>query len=458
MQEDKASKRFASMLRKQQEENPLPYELGAWEAFSQRRSAIARKKTTKWISGLAASLALLLVVGGVWLTKDSDSNALPADQLASEEKINSSQSPTSEVEVSDLSESDFLEKSGKEKPEINGTKEEMARIPDSSANPKSVEGKRGPLLAAEAKVSKPKKESPLEKTGEAEKTGLKTALEGPKTTENLAKPTVLQSMIASGENVKTEKEVGNTAALEEKGVLRESLPKDPQLSPEEIEEILKSPSFARLALGLSPGFGSAQGGTNATTGSSLGFGVMIDKTIAGKIALGSGLAVNYLSQASESQNYIMGANFASPVTATSEIAQVQVDIPLYVSYPVNPSQSISVQAGFSNLITFNQNAEQNSTYTRQISVLDASSAVSNSFTVRSESVSQTADLDVPENRFYPFATANLGVIFRLFESKKTSYEVMPFYNYPLQDFSGYGEKLGIVGASFKVNFGSIQRK
>lgn len=458
MQEDKASKRFASMLRKQQEENPLPYELGAWEAFSQKRAALARKKTTYWISGLAASLALLLVVGGVWLISDLDSkNELPSEQLALEEKISSSQSPTSEVAVSDLSESEFLEKFEEEKSEIEVAKEKMTRIPDSSAKPISVDGKREPLTA-EARVTESKKESASKKTEEAEKSGLKTEMEDPKTTENPTKPTLLQSMIASEENVNEKKEVEKTETPEEKVILKEGLPKEPQLSPEEIEEILESPSFARLALGLSPGFGTAQGSMNATSGSSLGFGVMIDKNIAGKIALGSGLAVNYLNQASESQNYIMGANFASPVTAKNEIAQVQVDIPLYVRYPVNPSQSISVQAGFSNLITFNQSAEQNSSYTRQISVLDASSALTNSFTQRSESVRQTTNLDVPGNGFYPFATANLGVILRLFESKKTSYEVMPFYNYPLQDFSGYGEKLGIFGASFKVNFGTIQRK
>jgi hypothetical protein len=137
---------------------------------------------------------------------------------------------------------------------------------------------------------------------------------------------------------------------------------------------------------------------------------------------------------------------------------VQVDIPVFFKYPVTRSQSISVQAGFSNLVTFNQSAQLESSYTRQIAVLDAQSAVTNSFTLRSESVNQFQDLSVPNQRFFPLATANFGINFRLFESKKTSYEVMPFYNYPLQEFSGYGEKLGMFGASFKVNFRNIKQK
>lgn len=449
------------MLRKQQEENPLPYEIGAWESFSLKRAAMVRKKTTAWISGIAASLTFLLVVGGVWLSQDSDSkNEFILEQLASEVKSGSSSSDPSEKLISDPFKSELLRKSEEENslpPKRENSKEKMTRNPDSSKKQEPLESKREPLKPEEL-ISKSRSELPTKSTEGAAKLGLKTEINDPKATENPIQSTMLQSMVASGEIVKKEKEAGTIETLDEKVVLTESLPKEPQLSAGEIEEILETPSLARMTLGLSPGFGTAQGGINATSGSSLGFGLMIDKTLAGKMAVGSGVAVNYLSQASESQNYIMGANFASPVTAKNEIAQVQVDIPLYVRYPLNPSQSISVQAGFSNLITFNQNAEQNSSYTRQIAVLDANSDMTNSFTLKSESVSQRSDLDVPENGFYPFATANLGVILRLFESKKTSYEVMPFYNYPLQDFSGYGEKLGIFGASFKVNFGTIQRK
>lgn len=236
------------------------------------------------------------------------------------------------------------------------------------------------------------------------------------------------------------------------------IPKDPQLSDEEIKEILETKSFASIAMGVSPGFGSSSSSRQATSGSSVGLGVMVDMEITGKLIMGSGLAVNYLNQTSESQNYNYGgANaLALTVTETDEIKQVQVDIPLYFKYPITRNRAISIQAGFSNLITFNQGAEQESSYTRQVAVYGA--MASSSFKLQSESVSQSQQLDVPNQKFYPLATANLGVNIRLFQAKKTSYEVMPFYNYPLQEFSGYGEKLGMFGASFKVNFGAIQGK
>ena len=95
MQEDKTSKWFAASLRKQQEEDPLPYELGAWEAFAGKRKAIARKKTVYWISGIAASITLLLVAGGLWLSQDGE-NATPhvSGQMAMEDKVSSEKAET----------------------------------------------------------------------------------------------------------------------------------------------------------------------------------------------------------------------------------------------------------------------------------------------------------------------------------------------------------------------------
>jgi hypothetical protein len=152
------------------------------------------------------------------------------------------------------------------------------------------------------------------------------------------------------------------------------------------------------------------------------------------------------------------AGISSAVTQTDQISQVQVDIPLYVRYPITRSQSVSVQAGFSNLLTFNQSAEQQTSFTRQVAVPDANAANANSFTLMTQTVDQLSSLAVPQSKFYPFATANFGINVRLYQSKKTSYEVMPFYNYPLQEFSGYGQKLGLFGASFRVNFGAVERK
>lgn len=451
MQEDKSFKWLAAKLRKQQEENPLPYELGAWEAFEKRRAALSPKRTRYWVSGIAASLILLLVAGGLWLGQFSDSDdAQLSDQLVLQEKLQSADATGNErlpnpdailAEPNEATVSGAKEKVLAENQFSISSSKNNTPKGSNSANTKS------PVLGTESTVtssSGSKSNPPAQQPNQSQ-----ALIDQFKTVEK-------EVLIALNE--KAEKETLKNTQTQVPASPVAELPKEPLLAKEEIAEILETKSTRRLALGLSPGYGASQSKTQATSGSSLGLGVMVDMDIAGKLMMGSGLAVNYLNQASESQSYAQVAGFSSPVTERNEIAQVQVDIPLYFKYPVTSNQSISVQAGFSNLITFSQGAEQQSSFTRQVAVFDASSASANSFTLKSESVNQSSVLDVPQNRFYPLATANLGVNIRLFESKKTSYAVMPFYNYPLQEISGYGEKLGIFGASFKVTFTSTDKK
>ncbi len=440
MQEDKTSKWLADQLRKQQEENPLPYELGAWEAFEKKRLA-SKKKATYWISGIAASLAILFVAGGLWLSGDTElagSNS-QSDQIALEEKAVTTDPQVEEHAIA------TEEQSGQVETRVLGSSEKVDsenRKPNSDLNsPKPTSPK--PI------------QNKISTEGEAKSVKNLAVIDQKVMQESISKTDPIQPQIASQEKVG--EEISRTE-VPEKVIASVELPKEPQLREEEIKEMLETRSFASIVMGLSPGFGASQSTEQSTSGASLGLGVMVDMELTGKLVMGSGVAVNYLNQASESQSYAQVAGFASPVTEKNEIAQVQVDIPVYLKYPITRSRSISVQAGFSNLVTFNQFAEQQSSYTRQVAVLDANAAGSNSFTLKSESVDRLSVLEVPQKRFYPFATANLGVNIRLFESKKSSYEVMPFYNYPLQEFSGYGEKLGMFGASFKVNFGATQKK
>ena len=454
MQEDKTNKWLASKLRKQQEDSQLPYELGAWEAFEKKRSAIAGKKKSYWISGIAAALALLVVAGGLWLSKDLETGKpTSSGQLA----LEGSTSALDEESVTSVPEN--AQKENQQIPtetsELAKSNSEIKTKAQATASPlhsKNGQPNSNPIQIASNDSNLKLKGATQTKNQQSNEQTIVSPESG--ISDMLSKPDLMQSIVATSETANQKQGSSTSEALVESV----ELPKEPQLTAEEIEEILETPSFARLALGLYPGFGASQNSSQVTSGSSLGLGVMVDMDIAGKLIMGSGMAINYLNQASESQSYAQIAGFSSPVTQTQEIVQVQVDIPLYFRYPITRSQSISVQAGFSNLITFNQSAEQESSYTRQVAVLDANDAGSNSFTLRSESVNQSQALSVPDQRFFPLATANLGVNFRLFESKKTSYEVMPFYNYPLQEFSGYGEKLGMFGASFKVNFGTVQKK
>lgn len=440
MQEDNPENWLARSLRKQQEEHPLPYDTGAWEAFEKKRKISPFHTRTFWISGIAASVALLIGLGLLWLTPDRPNPAALqplADQFTPSSAPEDSQAelpgPIHSVDSAAAAQTQAPSPNASLTAPLNsrvpGKKNRLAPTP--RANSKS------------RRTETPKSQFPAAAPSEA----------------NLAEavtPAVIPASPVGGSETSQAVQVAQAQQPLQPSSL---LSPDPILSEEEIKEILSSdPLPLHLSLGLQPGFGTSQTSAQTTSGNSLGLGLSVDLPLTSKLSVGSGLAVNYLNQASERQSYAQLAGFTSPVVQTNEISQVQVDLPIYIRYPLTDSRSISVQAGFSNLLTFNQSAAQESTYTREVAVLDADMASANSFTLKTESVSLNSDLSVPGNRFFPFATANLGVNFRLYQSKKTSYEVMPFYNYPLQELSGYGEKLGLFGASFKVNFQTQRRK
>jgi hypothetical protein len=182
--------------------------------------------------------------------------------------------------------------------------------------------------------------------------------------------------------------------------------------------------------------------------------MQVDKALAGKLRVGSGLGVNYLSQASEGQTSLKLVGVNSPIQETTQVQQVQVDLPLYVRFPLSPSRAISLQAGFSNLLTFNQATEQELVFTRQVSASDLANSLSTQKTVQ---VTQSSTLPGPSSRFLPFAQDNLGVNVRVYENKKTSYLLMPFYSYPLLDISGTGQNPAVVGAAVKITFGTLKK-
>jgi hypothetical protein len=428
MQEDNLEKRLGDSLRRQQEESLLPYELGAWEAFEKRRAALVRRKTSYWMAGIAASLLLVLVAGGIWLGQQENGKGSGiADLIATTGIPNPSDSTASAELIADARQSDLI------------------------PAPNSSEGSSIAPIASKSPRSNSKTRQGSTASGDTGQ--LLVGSEGQKNVSRTA-PAAIQNSTELNEAVAAAGVVISPA--DSMAESKETLSKEPLLTQEEIEEILgEDPSWVNLILGLTPGFGTSQGAQLATSGSSIGLGVMVDTRLTGKLSVGSGLGVNYLNQASESQSYPQVAGISSPVVQTDQITQVQVDIPLYVRYPITRSQSVSVQAGFSNLLTFNQNAEQQTSFTRQVPVQDVTS---NSIMFKTQTVDQLSALEVPQSKFYPFATANFGINVRLYQSKKTSYEVMPFYNYPLQEFSGYGQKLGLFGASFRVNFGAVERK
>lgn len=435
MQEDNWSKRLAESLRKQQEDSPLPYEPGAWEAFEKRRKAGGISPMFYWISGIAASLAALFLVGNLWFSSSGDPSGDLKDVAEATQELTEANSQSEEVKEQTLGIAPASEgKSGDLLADSQGKtlsqlteKVQSSRV--TSSNPKQE------LVLANA-------EEPASKPGENQ-------------VAQPENPTAVVGSLAQVEQ-KPEPQAEKTVApaMTEEEAKAKLLA---QIGEEMKEEVTEEETYSSLILGFGPGFGNSTQNNIATSGSSLGLGVNYDLKVGEKLSLGSGLGINYLNQSSQSQDYAQVAGFSSAVKETQQVQQVQVDIPLYVRYPVTRDNSISLQAGFSNLITFNQQAEQVVSFTRQVYVADAMNASSNALTLKTEQLSQTSALNLPSQRFFPLATANLGVNIRVYESKKTSYLVMPFYNYPIQDISGTGQNPGVVGAAFKVNFGAIKK-
>jgi hypothetical protein len=251
----------------------------------------------------------------------------------------------------------------------------------------------------------------------------------------------------------------NASLVEEKAVAptHPSAPSFTEIIPSEAEALLAAQKEPlAFAVGFGPGFGSSSEASQITSGSRIGLGMQVDMALAGKLRIGSGLGVNYLNQASEGPLLAHKAGINPPIERTTEVQQVQVDLPVYVRYSLTSSKSISVQAGFSNLLTFNQSAQQELTYTRQVAAPADASANSLS-TLKSAQVVETSPLAGPSSRFLPFAQANLGVNVRVYENKKTSYLLMPFYSYPLLDISGTGQNPAVLGAAVKITFGTLKK-
>jgi hypothetical protein len=427
MQEDKWSTQLGKRLRKLQEEAPQPYLPGSWEAFEARRN---QKRSIPlvwwWSGGIAASLALFFFVGRLWTGEQQ----APSQQLALETQV---------------------------------PQEKSAALPaQSEVNPKT------PVNGGEVSTNFSKQ--PNKEQSDKGRKSLPT-------TEQGFDPLVARIAISSEEPVRIVESASGAAAqpttatssaqvaapIASLGEEKISAPTNPPVSsfteiiPSEAEALLAAQKDPlAFAVGLGPGFGNSNEANQITSGSRIGLGMQIDMALAGKLRIGSGLGVNYLSQASEGQTSLKLVGVNSPIQETTQVQQVQVDLPLYVRYSVTPSKSISVQAGFSNLLTFNQEAQQELTYTRQVAA--PADATSNSLSsLKSTQVVETSPLAGPSSRFLPFAQANLGVNVRVYETKKSTYLLMPFYSYPLVDISGTGQNPAVLGAAVKITFGTLKK-
>ena len=428
MQEDKWSTQLGERLRKLQEEAPQPYIPGAWEAFEARRN---QKRSIPllwwWAGGIAASLALLFFVGSLWTGEQQEQAA--SQQLALETQVPQEESAAlpAQSEVNLETPANGGEAGANFSQQSNEKRSESGR----KSFPSTEQG-ISPLVASKAIPSQ----------------------EEVRIVESATEAAIQPTIAASSAQVA----VSPIASLvEEKAAAptNSAAPSFTEIIPSEAEALLAAQKEPlAFAVGLGPGFGNSSEANQITSGSRIGLGMQVDMALAGKLRIGSGLGVNYLSQASEGEASLKLVGVNSPIQETTQVQQVQVDLPLYVRFPLSPSRAISLQAGFSNLLTFNQTTEQELVFTRQATASDLANSLSTQKTVQ---VTQSSTLPGPSSRFLPFAQANLGVNVRVYENKKTSYLLMPFYSYPLLDISGTGQNPAVVGAAVKITFGTLKK-
>lgn len=427
MQEDKWSTQLGERLRKLQEEAPQPYLPGAWEAFEARRN---QKRSLPlvwwWAGGIAASLALIFFVGGLWTGEQQE-------QAASQQLALATQVPQEE--------SAALPEQSQGNPELKVNRGESSKIFSQQPNEKRSDSGRRTFPSSK------QESNPLVASSSISSEEQVRLVES-------ATGAVSQSL-TSGSSTQAASQVVVLAEEKASAPTHPAVPSFTEIIPSEAEALLaRQKDPLAFAVGLGPGFGNSSEANQVTSGSRIGLGMQVDMALAGKLRIGSGLGVNYLSQASEGQASLKLVGVNSPIQETTQVQQVQVDLPLYVRFPLSPSRAISLQAGFSNLLTFNQATEQNLVFMREVSASDLANSLSTQKTVQ---VTQSSTLPGPSSRFLPFAQANLGVNVRVYENKKTSYLLMPFYSYPLQDISGTGQNPAVLGAAVKITFGTLKK-
>ncbi|PZX61310.1 hypothetical protein LV84_00298 [Algoriphagus ratkowskyi] len=463
MKEDKLDKEIAASLKEKLAEASVPYELGAWEAFQKKRGQRKRRQITYWVSGIAASLLLLAVgLNSFDLTENGITNS-PEIQLAD----GTTRARENKAEHLPLVDREVVEPSAE--PMIDqqtvspnsGTKlllegEEEQKSSKTTIDPKvlnkSVRAEKAEIKE-DATILPVKPLTPIEKGRELDKERI-----------SIQKPPLIAEtkVIEKAENQMVERSVEESLALtieESATKVEEPLttiaPSDKQqfVAESDFPEIEKEKSNVGLGMGLSPGFGAIQNDNQVATAQTIGLGMLVDIKLPGKFTLGSGLGLNYLSQNTEQQSTVMAFGNSYPQTEKLEIRQMQLEVPVFIKYPLTKNNSISVQAGFSNYYALNESGRQENSYDRQVASYSVNADGFSSVSLSSKSMNSAASLEATESKFYPFATINFGLNLLLLESKSASYVIMPFYNYQLKQVSGYGDTYGLFGASFKMNFG-----
>lgn len=469
MKEDKLDQEIAASIKKKLAEATVPYQLGAWESFQKKRAQRKRKSIVYWACGVAASLLLVLVgVNSVDFSNLENTNAeenhLAKSTEGSSENV-LEEFPISEADTQEVPMDSSLSAEIESKSIMRSTDggnlaeiKEIPSTPSTSLDASSLATVPDPLM----EIEDPKKSKPsVLPSDPAEKSP-----ESLNNSSAIRQPTLITTSeeVVKAERSTVEKSSEERLALldAEKAAAKPDVPTT-SLAIEEKQSFVAESNFpeieaektqVNLGMGVTPGFGTVQGDNQMAVASTIGLGMLVDIKLPGKVTLGSGLGLNYLSQNSEQESTVMAFGKSYPQTEKLEVRQMQVELPVFVRYPVTRNNSVSIQAGFSNFYAVNESANQENTSPQQMAYYSSHDALgSTSVSFRQESVTESTPLENKSGRFYPFATVNFGVNLRVLETKGANYVIMPFYNYQVKQVSGYGDTFGLFGASFKMNFG-----
>lgn len=435
MKEDNWSKRLAESLRKEQENNPLPYEEGAWEVFMKKKYAGKYLYWFYWSSGIAASI----VVGMIFLNFSQSQFLKPEIQISLEENVGTEKNESQQDPISEnLSSPD-------EQKESTSVQERMESLSSKAIKTNSPTSQESGLVKNENSLStifNSKKIETLSSnfliTYSQDSNFIST--EQPSFGKIV---TAESSFLKNNSNPLTEEEALSKIQL--------------QIHQEPIKVESPKQLSSTLFFELGSGFWNTIRDDVSTSGSNISLGLKYDRSFGANLSFGSGIGVNYLNLTNQSEQNFRIAGFTTPITELQQVQQIQMDVPVYMRYSLNSSKSVSIQAGFSNLLTFNQQAIQTVSSLRQVSGSDAMNVMNGTPTLKVEQFSQTSTLNLPTNRFFPFATANLGMNILVYKNQATNFLLMPFYNYPLQDISGTGKNPGVTGAALRMKFGAIKK-
>ncbi|MFC5624943.1 hypothetical protein [Algoriphagus winogradskyi] len=463
MKEDKLDKEIAASLKKKLVEASVPYELGAWEAFQKMRAKRKRKAIAYWATGVAASLLLIAIgISSVDLPLNLNENAgevQVADNTDIRQEITSKQLPTKDSAGEKSIPEPGIESNSKNLNKTPAKTPAIGVTPSETLTPE-VRDAEDKTLATDPKIE--------QKSILTEKATISPELPALANQKAVAqvpeKPFANQpeqALITKLQEEKNEETSNSSLVIKapEKIALAQA---EESVNPQEKEAFVAESDFpviekdktsVGLGMGLSPGFGAVQSDNQVATASSIGLGMLVDIKLPGKLTLGSGLGLNYYNQNAKQESMVMSFGNNYPQTEKLEVQQMQVEVPVFVKYPVTRNNSVSVQAGFSNFYSLNGTASQEFTVQKQLAFYANDAMGNSSVSLRQEAVVENNSLESKSGRFYPFATLNFGVNLRVLETKGANYVIMPFYNYQLKQVSGYGDTYGLFGASFKMNFG-----